>query len=241
MATIKITEFTDRKTVRDFLDMFESDIRSVCEKYGLNYERTKASYSSNVVSLSCDLRPTDAPYSASEHARSDAFAKTHGIEFGEHFIGSKYRIRFKGAIRLATVTGIRHSARKYPVRIVLDDGTVVVTTTASLKGAYDASGSETIESIKTYLAYTFDDDTMTDAQTTAWDAVDASIACLVSREKEPHFYELLDDIAENYWKRFSEDTQNSLAHTLRNFIEKSITSDEVVRRFEKVISHVYSF
>lgn len=148
---MKITEFTDRKTVRDFLDMFESDIRGVCEKYGLNYERTKASYSSNVVSLSCDLRPTDAPYSASEHARSDAFAKTHGIEFGEHFIGSKYRIRFKGAIRLATVTGIRHYARKYPVRIVLDDGTVVVTTTASLKGAYDASGSETTESIKTIL------------------------------------------------------------------------------------------
>lgn len=195
----------------------------------------------SVVNLSCELRPVDAPYSAGEHSRSDAFAKEHGIEFGEHFLGSKYRIRFKGALHLATVVGMRYHARKYPIRVVLDDKTVVATGADSLKGAYEDKGVVTTEAIKTYLSFTFDDDTMTDAQTTAWDEVDAIIARLVSREKEPHFYEVLDDIAENYWKRFSEDTQNSLVHTLRNFTEGSINSGEVTRRFEKAMSHEYPF
>ena len=242
MATMKITEFTDRKQVMEFLEMFEGDLRAVCDKYGVTYVRDKASYSSKALTLKYELRPVDSPFSETEHSRADNFATSRGIAFGEHFIGSEYQVYFKRRLHIATVTGIKYSARKYTVQIRLDDGTVALTSAELLKGKYTGkSDTASLVAIRTYLSYTYEDDTMTDEQINAWDAVDASVACLVNREKEPHFYELLDDIAEHHWKHFSKDAQDGLVHALHSFIGRSITSDEVVRRFEKAISHEYPF
>jgi hypothetical protein len=225
-----ITEFTDRIKVKAFLESFEKDLQGVCDKYGLTYTRTKAKYSSKALSLSCELRPGDSPFSETGHARADKYAESHGVEFGEHFIGSKYRIYYKKRYHDVTVAGIDFKARKYTVRLMLEDGTHLAGSIESLKGRYSSASPSgfTPSDIYTYMAYTYDDDRMSDSQTNTWDAVDAAVAKIANPTQYPTFYELLDIVAERY-EGISSSNKQSICRAISLLLDGKKTVEDTER------------
>lgn len=162
---MKITTI-DKGTAEAITSRLHDAVRDVADSMGVTVyvERTKFSTVEMSVTFSIKLPAdkTDFP-----HYVYDGFAEREGVEYGEHFVGSRYRVKVDKSYRIVTVTGVDFKARKYKVRIEIDKRKFRIAP-AALRGNM-LRDRPTWEDFALWCRYDGDDDRLIGDTVDRWD------------------------------------------------------------------------
>lgn len=101
------------------------------------------------------------------HYVYDGFAEREGVEYGEHFVGSWYRVKVDKSYQIVTVTGVDFKARKYKVCIEIDKRKFRIAP-AALRGNM-LRDRPTWEDFALWCQYDGDDDRLIGDTVDRWD------------------------------------------------------------------------
>ena len=110
---MKITTI-DKGTAEAITSRLHDAVRDVADSMGVTVyvERTKFSTVEMSVTFSIKLPADKTEF---PHYVYDGFADREGVEYGEHFVDSRYRVKVDKSYQIVTVTGVDFKARKYKV------------------------------------------------------------------------------------------------------------------------------
>lgn len=162
---MKITTI-DKGTAEAITSRLHDAVRDAADSMGVAVyvERTKFSAVEMSVTFSIKLPADKTEF---PHYVYDGFAKREGVEYGEHFVGSRYRAKVDKSYQIVTVTGVDFKARKYKVCIEIDKRKLRIAP-AALRGNM-LRDRPTWEDFALWCRYDGDDDRLIGDTVDRWD------------------------------------------------------------------------
>ena len=162
---MKITTI-DKGTAEAITSRLHDAVRDVADSMGVTVyvERTKFSTVEMSVTFSIKLPADKTEF---PHYVYDGFAEKEGVEYGEHFVGSRYRVKVDKSYQIVTVTGVDFKARKYKVCIEIDKRKFRIAP-AALRGNM-LRDRPTWEDFALWCQYDGDDDRLIGDTVDRWD------------------------------------------------------------------------
>ena len=162
---MKITTI-DKGTAEAITSRLHDAVRDVADSMGVTVyvERTKFSTVEMSVTFSIKLPADKTEF---PHYVYDGFAEREGVEYCEHFVGSRYRVKVDKSYQIVTVTGVDFKARKYKVCIEIDKRKFHIAP-AALRGNV-LRDRPTWEDFALWCRYDGDDDRLIGDTVDRWD------------------------------------------------------------------------
>lgn len=146
---------------------FEEVLRATARRMGeltVKAENVKFALSEMSVTFSVKTSVVSEEF---PHYMYDGFAEREGVEYGEHFVGSRYRVKVDKSYQIVTVTGVDFKARKYKVCIEIDKRKFRIAP-AALRGNM-LRDRPTWEDFALWCQYDGDDDRLIGDTVDRWD------------------------------------------------------------------------
>lgn len=146
---------------------FEEVLRATARRMGeltVKAENVKFALSEMSVTFSVKTSVVSEEF---PHYVYDGFAEREGVEYGEHFVGSRYRVKVDKSYQIVTVTGVDFKARKYKVCIEIDKRKFRIAP-AALRGNM-LRDRPTWEDFALWCQYDGDDDRLIGDTVDRWD------------------------------------------------------------------------
>ena len=181
-----------KTTARNFADTLREDLKTLGDKYGMAINLGSGRFTETTLTLKviCTIKDDTGALkvSDSQNATADSFARTNGISFSDHIIGSVWAVKEDYYV----ISRFETKNRKYPFILTDVEGNTIKCGAGFIRAGKQITFPETKDFV-TWAMTDPDDDAVRESDVEICDNVNAYFTLTMDKKNQDTFFGVVND------------------------------------------------